>query len=280
MRLDGSTAEPSRKELRTGHSIVYLQPPDLRPPGRTYHDYAGLLPRIIDAVREAGAEDPPMPVALRGASGSGKTSLADAVARALGKPAYSTQGTPDCSAQDLIVFPVPTSPRRFDAVASGIFSAFVEGGVAIFDEIGKVARHTPESLAPLASMLDHRRTVFSDFLKESFRAAPGFAFICTLQNDESLPEYLTKRMVTFTIPPPSAENVMEIVKANVPFAQPALVTAFRDLAVSALRPVPREGGNILNYAHRMAGDRALTKTEAEALIREAIRAITGRGDSP
>lgn len=277
-------ATAKRQMVTARGSTVYLQAPDPIRPDLVYRDYAGLVPGIMDAVREAGPGDCPMHVALRGGSGFGKTTLAHAVALALDTPCYTTQGAPDCSAQDLIVFPVATSPRRFDAIGSGLFSAFVMGGIALFDEIGKVARHAPEALTPLASMLDDRRRVFSDYLKESFAADPGFTVICTLQNDESLPEYLTKRMLTFTVPAPGPEDMLEIVKANVPAAQPALVDAFRLHALSAACPTPRDGGNILHFAHRMArtrhGDAPLSAGQARDLILVAMEAVTQRRPSP
>jgi len=236
------------------------------PESQVYVDYAGLLPLVLDAVRESEESDSPLPVCLRSGPGYGKNELARAAAKALKKSSYTTQGSTDCAAQDLVVFPVPADGNRFDAVASGICTACIEGGLALFDEAGKVARFAQEALTPLASLLDDRRVLWSDFLKRPFAAAPGFAFICTTQSNEVLPDYITSRMLTFDIPPPDESALMEILKVKAPSAPGILLSAFRDWASQKVDLTPRDAVLILHFAcRRMRNGDAKTMRAKEAI---------------
>jgi hypothetical protein len=282
MRAENTSRGEGLRTRTFGKVTVYVQEPDAIPEPFTYIDYAGVVTRIVDALREDEEPYPPMAVCIRGASGVGKTAAAWAATKALKTECYTTQGATDCTAQDLVVFPVPTSPNRFDAVASGICTAGIEGRLALFDEIGKVARYAPEALTPLASMLDDRRTLWSDFLKMPFRVRPGFGFICTAQNDELLPDYVTRRMLTFAIPPPPPGVLLEIMKAKLPAAPGLLMESFRDWASQQLGLTPRDAGLIIHFACRRARARGtpLSGWDADGLVREAAEAVRGEGEKP
>ena len=278
MRNDAHTPA-ERQSLPCGDTTLFLQHPDPVPAGGGYVDYAGLVPLIADAIRESDTGDAPLAVCLRSGTGGGKNELARAVAQALGKATYTTQGSTDCSAQDLVVFPVPADGNRFDAVASGICTAVIRGGVALFDEAGKVARFAPEAMTPLASLLDDRRVLWSDFLKRPFPAAAGFAFMCTTQSNETLPDYVMSRMLTFDIPPPDTEALMEILKVRLPAAPSLLVAAFRDWASHRASLSPRDAVLILHSACRRLWrmDReAMRAREALALIEAVSGCVLAR----
>lgn len=282
MRTDIQTTTAGRRFVQFDDCKVFLQHPDPILVNQTYVDYAGLVPLVLDAVREAEESDQPLPVCLRSGPGNGKNELARAVAQALGKPIYTTQGSTDCAAQDLVVFPVPADGNHFDAVASGICTACIEGGIALFDEVGKVSRFAQEALTPLASLLDDRRVLWSDFLKRPFHAAPGFAFICTTQSNEALPDYVTSRMLTFDIPPPSTEALMEILKAKLPAVPGMLLSAFRDWASLRVDLTPRDAVLILHFAHRRmrtAEIKALRASEALLLIRSVSVMVLSKAGS-
>ena len=280
--LDRPATMP-RPEIRIGDVRLFLQSPDPIPDPYPYLDYSGVVDRIVDALRE-GADGPsPLSVCLTGPSGVGKTSAAWAAARMLGLDCYTTQGSTDCSAQDLVVFPVPTDLGRFDPVASGICTACLEGGIGLLDEIGKVARFAPEALTPLASLLDERRTLWSDFLKMPFPVRPGFGFICTTQDNEPLPDYITQRMLTFRIPPPETGVLVEIVRRKVPGVSGMLAEAFRAWAADRPALTPRDGGLILHFASRrkrLGALRELGAREADRLIRDAASAVRPQGEAP
>ncbi|MFH0953765.1 MAG: AAA family ATPase [Verrucomicrobiota bacterium] len=282
MRAGSSMRSEGLRTRTFGKVRVFVQEPDAIPEPFTYIDYAGVVTRIVDALREDDEPYPPMAVCLRGPSGVGKTAAAWAATKALKTECYTTQGATDCTAQDLVVFPVPTNLNRFDPVASGICTAGIEGRLALFDEIGKVARYAPEALTPLAAMLDDRRTLWSDFLKMPFRVRQGFGFICTAQNNEILPDYVTRRMLTFTIPPPPPAVLLEIMKVKLPAAPGLLMEAFRDWASLQTGLTPRDAGLIIHFAFRRARVRgsALSGWDADGLVREAAEAVCGEGEEP
>jgi hypothetical protein len=197
----------------------------------------------------------------------------------LNKSSFTTQGSTDCAAQDLVVFPVPADGNRFDAVASGICTACIEGGLALFDEAGKVAKYAQEALTPLASLLDDRRVLWSDFLKRPFPAGPGFAFICTAQSNETLPDYVTSRMLTIDIPPPDTDALMEILKVKMPASPGLLVAAFRDWASQRADLSPRDAVLILHFACRrlrQADPKTLRAKDAAALILATSELVQAR----
>lgn len=282
MRMRMQAGRVGARVRMFGRVAVTIQEPDAIPDDFVYLDYAGVVSRIVDALREDGDACPPLAVRLQGPSGVGKTAAAWAATRALATECYTTQGSTDCTAQDLVVFPVPTSLSRFDPVASGLCTACIEGRVGLFDEIGKVAQFAPEALTPLAAMLDDRRTLWSDFLKMPFRVQRGFGFICTAQDNELLPDYITRRMLTFSIPPPPPAILFDIMKAKNPAAPDPLMEAFRDWASRRAGVTPRDAALIIQFAHRRARvcGGGVTGGRADRYIGEAVAAVKGPEEMP
>ena len=71
---------------------------------------------------------------LLGKPGVGKTTLAYAAAKRLGREVYILQATMDTRPEDLLVTPVIEGEAKLRYVASPLVTAMIRGGVAILDE--------------------------------------------------------------------------------------------------------------------------------------------------
>jgi MoxR-like ATPase len=99
-------------------------------------------------------KDLPMHPRLTGKPGVGKTTLAYAAAKRLGRDVYFMQATVDTRPEDLIIQPVIEGPGALRYVASPLLSAMIRGAVAVLDEGNRMSEKSWASLAPL---LDGRR---------------------------------------------------------------------------------------------------------------------------
>ena len=95
---------------------------------------------------------------LLGKPGVGKTTLAYAAAKRLGREVYIMQATVDTRPEDLLVTPVIEGAGRLRYVASPLVTAMLRGGIVILDEGNRMSEKSWASLAPL---LDNRRYVES-----------------------------------------------------------------------------------------------------------------------
>ena len=102
--------------------------------------------------------DVPMNPRLLGKPGVGKTTMAYAAGRRLGREVYILQATVDTRPEDLLITPVIESGSQLKYVASPLVTAMLRGGVAILDEGNRMSEKSWASLAPL---LDSRRYVES-----------------------------------------------------------------------------------------------------------------------
>src|SRR5260370_6148458 len=95
------------------------------------------------------SQDMPMNPRLLGKPGVGKTTLAYAAGKRLGREVYIMQATVDTRPEDLLVIPVIEGAARLRYVASPLVTAMVRGGIAILDEGNRMSEKSGASLAPL-----------------------------------------------------------------------------------------------------------------------------------
>src|SRR5579871_3957214 len=116
-------------------------------------------------------QDVPMNPRLLGKPGVGKTTLAYAAAKRLGRDVYIMQATVDTRPEDLLITPVIEGQGKLRYVGSPLVSAMLRGGIAILDEGNRMSEKSWASLAPL---LDTRRYVESVVAGVKLKAHPLF----------------------------------------------------------------------------------------------------------
>src|SRR5678809_630303 len=160
-------------------------------------------------------QDLPMNPRLLGKPGVGKTTLAYAAAKRMGREVYILQATMDTRPEDLIITPVIQGAGSLRYVASPLVTAMIRGGIAIIDEGNRMSEKSWASLAPL---LDNRRYVESIVAGIKVRAHPEFRFVATMNDDAStfdLPEYIHSRLQPqIFIDFPDKEEEEAIIKQN------------------------------------------------------------------
>lgn len=229
--------------------------------------------------------DVPLNPRLIGKPGVGKTTMAYAAARQVGKEVYILQATVDTRPEDLLVTPVIEAAGKLRYVASALVTAMLRGGVCILDEGNRMSEKSWASLAPL---LDNRRYVESVVAGIKIHAHADFRFVATMNDDAStfdLPEYIHSRLQPqLLLDFPDADEEMAILKENLPFADDEIleyVTTFLQRAHEhEERYSFRDGINIARYILKMrfAGDPApsahlLQRSIRETLGEEALRYV-------
>ena len=210
-------------------------------------------------------QDLPLNPRLVGKPGVGKTTLAYATARTLGREVYLFQATMDTRPEDLVITPVVAAQGRLQYVASPIVTAMLRGGVCILDEGNRMSEKSWASLAPL---LDNRRYVESLVSGIQIRAHRDFRLVTTMNDDAStfdLPEYIHSRLQPqILLDFPDREEELTILHENLPFADEEVLRYVVDFLQAAHqadeRYTVRDGINIARYAlkvSRMARDRGL-----------------------
>src|SRR5580658_4359680 len=196
--------------------------------------------------------DVPMNPRLLGKPGVGKTTMAYAAARRLGREVYILQATVDTRPEDLLVTPVIEGTSRLKYVASPLVTAMIRGGVAILDEGNRMSEKTWASLAPL---LDARRYVESIVAGIKIKAHPLFRMVATMNDDAStfeLPEYIHSRLQPqIFIDFPERDEEYQILKENLPFAEEHILTYVTDFLQQAHaadeRSTVRDGINVAGH---------------------------------
>jgi MoxR-like ATPase len=263
------------KKVTIDHVEVHLSAPDDLP--LQWVGRKELLSQLVAAWMVVDGSDVPMSPRLIGKPGVGKTTLAYAAARAVGRSAYLFQATMDTRPEDLIVTPVVGPGGSIQYAASSIVSAMVTGGVAILDEGNRMSEKSWASLAPL---LDRRRYVESIVAGIKVRAHADFRFVATMNDDAStfdLPEYIHSRLMPMiVIDFPEAEEELAILKQNLPFADDeilAYVVDFLQAAHEHDEPFTvRDGVNMARYAIKRA-KQASVKPTREHLHEAVVRTL-------
>lgn len=229
-----------------------------------------VMRQLLAAWLVVDERDLPMNPRLIGRPGVGKTTLAYAAAKRLGREVYIMQATVDTRPEDLIVQPVIEGPRQLRYVASPLLTAVIRGGVAILDEGNRMSEKSWASLAPL---LDARRYVESVVAGIKIHAHPQFRLVTTMNDDAStfdLPEYIHSRLQPqILIDFPERDEERQILQENLPFGEERIlqyVTDFLQQAHAAdERYTVRDGINIARFAMKLQGQAPDRLSDAQAL---------------
>lgn len=221
--------------------------------------------------------DIPMNPRLLGKPGVGKTTMAYAAGRRLGREVYIFQATVDTRPEDLLITPVIEGTSQLKYVASPLVTAMIGGGVAILDEGNRMSEKSWASLAPL---LDNRRYVESIVAGVKIRAHKNFRLVATMNDDAStfdLPEYIHSRLQPqILIDFPEREEELAILRENLPFSSDEIlqyVTDFLQQAHAADEGYTvRDGLNVARYALKLKSE---TGQPIRLLLQAAVRAVLG-----
>jgi MoxR-like ATPase len=224
-------------------------------------------------------QDLPMNPRLLGKPGVGKTTLAYAAAKRLGREVYIMQATVDTRPEDLLVIPVIEGASSLRYVASPLLTAMIRGGIAILDEGNRMSEKSWASLAPL---LDNRRYVESVVAGIKIRAHPLFRLVATMNDDAStfdLPEYIHSRLQPqITLDFPERDEEYAILKENLPFGEEHILNYVTDFLQQAHaadeRYTVRDGINIARFVMKLKrienGSGRRTSADEQFLLRTAV----------
>src|SRR4051795_3665394 len=183
-----------------------------------------VMRQLLAAWLVVDEHDLPMNPRLLGKPGVGKTTLAYAAAKRLGRDVYILQATIDTRPEDLLVTPVIEGEGQLRYVASPLVTAMIRGGVAILDEGNRMSEKSWASLAPL---LDTRRYVESVVAGVKIRAHQNFRLVATMNDDAStfdLPEYIHSRLQPqIMLDFPERDEEFRILQENLPFGEPEIL---------------------------------------------------------
>ena len=236
-----------------------------------------LVKQVMAAWMVIDAKDAPFNPRLIGKPGVGKTTLAYAAGKQLGRQIYLFQATMDTRPEDLIITPVMGGDGQVKYAASSLVTAMIRGGVCILDEGNRMSEKSWASLAPL---LDDRRYVESIITGLTISAHRDFRFVVTINEDAStyeIPEYIHSRLQPQVfIDFPDREDELLILKENLPFADEDILNYMVDFLQRAHMADEvysvRDGINMARYALKMIRGTGMDREEA---IYKAILNVLG-----
>jgi len=236
------------------------------------------LKQVLAAWLVLDDADIPLNPRLLGKPGVGKTTLAYAAGKAIGRQVYIYQATMDTRPEDLLVTPVVASQGELRYVASPLVTAMIRGGVCVLDEGNRMSEKSWASLAPL---LDNRRYVESIVAGIKIPAHRDFRLVATMNDDSStfeLPEYIHSRLQPqILLEFPDEEDELAILAENLPFVDEQIreyVVKFLQRAHGADESYTvRDGINIARYAAKVAGERGDEVLRDDLL--SAVRMVLG-----
>src|ERR1700729_460718 len=237
-----------------------------------------LMRQLLAAWMVVTDEDIPMSPRLIGKPGVGKTTLAYAAAKRMGRDVFIMQATLDTRPEDLLVTPVIEGAGGLRYVASPLVTAMIRGGIAILDEGNRMSEKSWASLAPL---LDNRRYVESIVGGIKIKAHAQFRLVTTMNEDAStfeLPEYIHSRLQPqILIDFPERDEEYHILMETLPFADERILTYVTDFLQQAHaadeRYTVRDGINIGRFAIKLkslATERAHETGALETAILETL----------
>ncbi len=237
-----------------------------------------VLEQLLAAWLVIDVNDIPLNPRLIGKPGVGKTTLAYAAAKSLGKQVYIFQCTMDTRPEDLLITPVIDTSGGIRYVASALVTAMLRGEVCILDEANRMSEKSWASLAPL---LDARRYIESIVAGLKISAHPEFRICVTMNDDAStfeIPEYIHSRLQPqIYLDFPEADEERRILKENLPFVDEEIlqyVVAFLQRAHNRNESYTiRDGINIARYAAKrirsLQGNK-IDQIDTESLLRQAV----------
>src|SRR5689334_20636826 len=250
-----------------------------------------LMRQLLAAWLVVNDQDLPMNPRLLGKPGVGKTTLAYAAAKRMGREVYILQATLDTRPEDLLITPVIEGEGKLRYVASPLVTAMIRGGIVILDEGNRMSEKSWASLAPL---LDNRRYVESIVAGVKIKAHSQFRLVTTMNYDAStfeLPEYIHSRLQPqIFIDFPERDEEFAILRENLPFGDDRILTYVTDFLQRAHaadeRYTARDGINIARFAMKLAhesngshgfrqeGSDLLRIAIVQTLGEEALRYVT------
>src|SRR6266849_2958765 len=215
-----------------------------------------VMRQLLAAWLVVDPQDVPLTPRLLGKPGVGKTTLAYAAAKRLGREVYIMQATVDTRPEDLLVIPVIEGAAKLRYVASPLLTAMIRGGIAILDEGNRMSEKSWASLAPL---LDNRRYVESIVAGIKIKAHPQFRMVATMNDDAStfdLPEYIHSRLQPqILIDFPERHEEFAILRENLPFGEDRILEYVTDFLQNAHaadeRYTVRDGINMARFAAKL-----------------------------